>query len=319
MTDEFSVRYEGVSDFVATDRSPKRVQVILECRDGLAEGADVRVSISTFHTVSFKESNLAGMNVENGSGAVVLGHGVPKHWTDMTRGGVGPAGGGIVGRPVGQVHLAAVQVRRPLSAGARLVLSFDLLLSLHADIQGSLQTAVRQPLDDEFVPVGAPFPLTNYPGDAKHIEVRLKPVPNGEGKTRAVIFATDECLNPVRSTGGPIELDAGGIDGLPLQVSVDEQESVVFEELRVTGAGPVRITARAPDIGAEVQSAPALGGRIGEDGHFFGTIHYHTRLSVDGDRDPAASYAYVRDVLNLDVVAWPTTHRPGPTGKSVLL
>ena len=312
MTDEFSVRYEGVSDFVATDRSPKRVQVILECRDGLAEGADVRVSISTFHTVSFKESNLAGMNVENGSGAVVLGHGVPKHWTDMTRGGVGPAGGGIVGRPVGQVHLAAVQVRRPLSAGARLVLSFDLLLSLHADIQGSLQTAVRQPLDDEFVPVGAPFPLTNYPGDAKHIEVRLKPVPNGEGKTRAVIFATDECLNPVRSTGGPIELDAGGIDGLPLQVSVDEQESVVFEELRVTGAGPVRITARAPDIGAEVQSAPALGGRIGEDGHFFGTIHYHTRLSVDGDRDPAASYAYVRDVLNLDVVAMADHAPPGP-------
>ena len=44
MADEFSVRYEGVSAFVATDRSPKRVLVILECRDGLVEGADVRVS-----------------------------------------------------------------------------------------------------------------------------------------------------------------------------------------------------------------------------------------------------------------------------------
>jgi len=312
VADKFTVRYEGTSAFVTANRSPQQVQVILECPDGLAEGADVRVSVSTFHTVSFRESHLASTEVENGSGAVVVGHGVPRHWTDMTRGGVGPAGGGIVGRPVGEVHLAAVQVRRPLSPGARLVLNFDLLLSVHSDIQGTLRTAVRQPLDEEFLPVGSPFQLTNSPGDPKQIEVRLKPVPNSDGKTRATIFLTDEWLNPIPQ-GGSIELDAGGVDGLPARVTVGQGESLIFDELSVSGdGGPVRITARAPHIGAAAQSAPALGKRIGADGHYFGTIHYHTRLSVDGDRDPAASYAYVRDVLNLDVVAMADHAPPGP-------
>ena len=313
MADEFTIRYEGTSAFVTTDRTPKEVHVILECSDGLAEGADVRVSVSTFHTVSFPESDLTSAEVKNGSGAVVVGHGVPKHWTDMTRGGVGPAGGGIVGRPVGQVHLAAVQVRRPLSPGARLVFKFDLLLSVHADIQGSLQTAVRQPLAEEFVRVGAPFHLTNSPGGAKHLEVRLKPVPNGSGKTRASVFVTDEWLNPVPSQGGSIELEATGVEGLPQQVAAGQGESLTFDELSLSGDGhPVRVKARAPAIGAAAQSAPALGRRLGEDGHFFGTIHYHTGLSVDGDRDPAASYAYARDVLNLDVVAMADHAPPGP-------
>ena len=142
MSQEYSVQYEGTRDFVATNRAPQRVRIILDCPQGLAEGADVRVLASTFHMVDFDRSTLVSSQVEGGSGATVTGHGVPKHWTEMTQGGVGPSGGGIVGRPVGEVYLSTVQVRRPISPGAQIVLSFDLTLSAHADIDGDLRVQV---------------------------------------------------------------------------------------------------------------------------------------------------------------------------------
>ena len=74
----------------------------------------------------------------------------------------------------------------------------------------------------------------------------------------------------------------------------------VVEGIEVQADGPVRIAVRDVERGLEAQSGPAQA--VGERGHYFGGIHFHTRLSVDGDRDPRAAYAYARDFLNLDVV-----------------
>ena len=157
MTPTFSVSYEGTREFIATAREPQCVRLILDCHRGLAGGADVRVLASTFHMVDFQLSALVDARVEGGSGSTVVGHGVPKHWTEMTQGGIGPSGGGIVVRPVGEIYLTTVQVRRPITPGARLVFSFDLALSPHADIDGDLCIQVRQPLDHHFVEVGERF------------------------------------------------------------------------------------------------------------------------------------------------------------------
>ena len=318
MAQLFSVHYEGTRSFVATDRAPQRVRLVLECPRGLAEGADVRVLASTFHMVDFALSTLASAEVENGSGQTVIGHGVPKHWTEMTQGGVGPSGGGIVGRPVGEVYLSTVQVRRPLTTGARLVLAFDLTLSPHADITGDLRVQVRQPLDNHFTDVGERFELSNTPGVAERLEVRVTPVPGADGETRATVFVTDALLNPVPGYPGGIQLEGDGVAGLPREVTIGPNPALTIDDLRVEGPGPARLSASAADLNSESKSSPALGSRLGADGHYFGSIHYHTRLSVDGDRDPAASYAYARDVLNLDVVAMADHAPPGPYWEELL-
>ncbi|MFT5087825.1 MAG: hypothetical protein ACI906_003271 [Candidatus Latescibacterota bacterium] len=49
---------------------------------------------------------------------VVLGHGLARDWTDMPRGGDGPAGGGLVGRPINPLYLCTIQVTKSLAEGA---------------------------------------------------------------------------------------------------------------------------------------------------------------------------------------------------------
>ncbi len=68
MAQEYSVRYEGTRDFVATNREPQPVRIILDCPQGLAVGADVRVLASTFHMVDFDRSTLVSSQVEDGHG-----------------------------------------------------------------------------------------------------------------------------------------------------------------------------------------------------------------------------------------------------------
>ena len=318
MTPTFSVYYEGAREFIATERKPHRVRLTLVCPDGLAEGADVRVLASTFHMVDFQLSALVNVEIERGSGATVLGHGVPKHWTEMTQGGIGPAGGGIVGRPVGEVYLTTIQVRRPITPGARLIMSYDVTLSPHADTDGNLRVQVRQPLDHHFIEVGERFELSNSAGKPERLEVRVTPVPSADGKTRATVFVTDAQLNPIPAFAGSTRLSGEGMNEMTIEAN-DNAESVKIDDLPVAKSdSPVRVRAANADLGLESLSGPALATRLGDAGHYFGSIHYHTRLSVDGDRDPAASYTYARDVLNLDVVAMADHAPPGPYWEEAL-
>ena len=146
MYDQLEIHYEGQTEFVATDQQRKSLRLFVACPAGLEAGADVRVSISAFHSFSRKWT-LEDPFVEGGEGVVVIGHGLARDWTDMTRGGDGPAGGGLVGRPINELYLCTIQVTKALSAGARLVFPFGVVPSPHADISGDLQVRVRRPVD----------------------------------------------------------------------------------------------------------------------------------------------------------------------------
>ena len=160
MYEQLEIHYEGQTEFVATEQQVKPLRLFVTCPAGLEAGADVRVSISTFHSYSRKWT-LADPFVEGGEGVVMIGHGLALDWTDMTRGGDGPAGGGLVGRPLNELYLCTVQVTKSLSAGARLVFPFGVVPSPHADISGALQVRVRRPEAEVFEKVGDPILLSN--------------------------------------------------------------------------------------------------------------------------------------------------------------
>ena len=310
MYEQLEVHYEGQTEFVATEQESKPLRLFVTCPAGLEAGADVRVSISTFHSYSRKWT-LADPFVEGGEGVVVLGHGLASDWTDMTRGGDGPAGGGLVGRPLNELYLCTIQVTKSLSAGARLVFPFGVVPSPYADISGALQVRVRRPEAEVFEKVGEPIPLSNAPGPLTRLEGRVSATADAEGKRRAVVFATDDHLNPIPDYRGTVNLQAdGAVGGLPDEVEVGADGRGVVEGIAVQADSPVRITARDVERGLAAQSGPTQAGD--ERGHYFGGIHFHTQLSVDGDREPRAAYAYARDFLNLDVIAM-TDHAPiGP-------
>ena len=115
MYEQLQIHFEGQTEFVATDQEPKPFRLNVTCPAGLEAGADLRVTASTFHSHSPRWT-LADPFVEGGEGVLVIGHGLPHgDWTDLTRGGDGPAGGGLVGRPVNEVYLCTVQVTGSLS------------------------------------------------------------------------------------------------------------------------------------------------------------------------------------------------------------
>ena len=310
MYEQLEIHFEGQTEFVATDRQCKPLRLFVACPAGLEAGADVRVSVSTFHTYSHQWT-LADPFVEGGEGVVVIGHRLPGDWTDLTRGGDGPAGGGLVGRPVNELYLCTVQVTGSLSPGARLVFPFEIALSPHADVGGALQVRVRRPEAEVFEKVGEPIPLLNAPGPLTRLEGRISATADADGKRRVVIFATDDNLNPIPSYRGKVAVQAdGAVAGLPAEVETGADGRGVVEGVEVLGDRPVRIEVSDYERGLEARGGPAHA--VGERGHYFGGIHFHTRLSVDGDREPRAAYAYARDHLSLDVIAM-TDHAPiGP-------
>ena len=288
MYEQLAVHYEGQTEFVATDQQRTPLRLFVTCPAGLEAGADVRVSISTFHSYSRKWT-LADPFVEGGEGVVVLGHGLPRDWTDMTRGGDGPAGGGLVGRPINELYLCTIQVTKSLSAGARLVFPLGVVPSPHADISGVLQVRVRRPEAEVFDKVGDPIPLSNAPGSLTRLEGRISATADAEGKHRVVVFATDDHLNPIPGYRGTVAVQAdGAVGGLPDEVAIGADGRGVVEGVDVQGDGPVRIAVRDVGRGLAAQSGPTQA--VGERGHYFGGIHFHTRLSVDGDREPRAAY-----------------------------
>ncbi len=307
MYEQLTVSHEGQTDLVATDRENKNVRVYVDCPAGLEAGADVRVTISTFHSSS-RQWTLTDPFVDGGDGVVVLGHGLARDWTDMTRGGDGPAGGGLVGRPINELYLCTIQVTKALTAGARLVFPFGVVPSAHAAIAGDLQVRVRRAGSEVFEKIGDPIPLRNSSGPLTRLEGRISASADARGKHRVVVYATDANLNPLPDYRGTVSLQADGeVVGLPDEVEMGADGRAVVEGIEVQGDAPARIEVRDSEHGVEAKSNPARS--PGERGHYFGGIHFHTRLSVDGDREPSEAYAYARDYLNLDVVAM-TDHAP---------
>ena len=307
MYEQLTVSHEGQTDLVATDRENKGLQVYVFCPAGLEAGADVRVTISTFHSSS-RQWTLTDPFVEGGEGVVVLGHGLARDWTDMTRGGDGPAGGGLVGRPINELYLCTIQVTKALAEGARLVFPFGVVSAPHAAITGDLQVRVRRAGSEVFEKVGEPISLRNAPGPLARLEGRISVSADAQGKRRVVVYATDANLNPLPDYRGSVGLQAEGeVEGLPAMVQIGEDGRGVIEGLEIVGDGPVRITMHDAEHDVEAKSGPARS--PGDCQHYFGGIHFHTRLSVDGDREPREAYAYARDHLNLDVIAM-TDHAP---------
>ena len=52
MYEQLEIHFEGQTEFVATDQEPKPFRLFVACPRGLEAGADVRVTVSTFHTYS---------------------------------------------------------------------------------------------------------------------------------------------------------------------------------------------------------------------------------------------------------------------------
>ena len=245
------VIFEGDSDFVATERATKPIRVVVECPQGLDSGTDVRVVISTFHSYT-RDWKFQGAVVEGGKGVVVLGHGLPVGWDEMIRGGVGPAGGGLVGRPINELYLCTVQVTRSLSPGSRLVFPFHANSSPHADVEGSLQVKVRAPGSCDFQPVGEPMPLRNKPGGLTRLEARITAAPDESGKHRLVVFATDDHLNPIHGFHGEVVVGADvPANGLPQTIAIGNDGRGVTEGIAVDSPNPVRIEARDTTRGLE--------------------------------------------------------------------
>ena len=67
MYEQLEIHYEGQTEFVATDQQVKPLRLFVACPAGLEAGADVRVSISTFHSHSRKWT-LEDPFVEGGRG-----------------------------------------------------------------------------------------------------------------------------------------------------------------------------------------------------------------------------------------------------------
>ena len=311
--DSLRVTHEGHTAFVATDRNPKLLKVSVVCSQGLAVGTEVRISASTFHTMA-PEWRLDGVAVEEGKGRVVLGHDLPRDWMERTRGGVGPAGGGLIGRPIGEVYLCTVQVLRTLSLGAHLAFAFQLTGSRFSAVEGALQVQARWPDSMTFAPVGEAISLHNAPGAPVRLEARIKTLGEGEGKEQLVVFATDERLNPIADYRAKVSLQTDGdVAGLPAEIDIGADGRGCVAGIDLKGKKPVRIEVRDAERNLAARTNPVLASSVDECRHFFGALHFHTRLSVDGDRDPRDAYTYARDFLNLDVVAM-ADHAPIGTG-----
>ncbi|AWT59495.1 MAG: hypothetical protein DF168_00685 [Candidatus Moanabacter tarae] len=310
--DSLKVVFEGVRDYVATERETKPLRLYVECTEGLISGSDIRVVISTFHSLT-PDWLFEGVSIEDGEGKLVLGHGLPVAWHEKVQGGVAPAGGGLVGRPLGEIFLCTVQVTRTVSSGSRLVFLFHANSCNHADVEGSLQVKVRTPESYDFELVGASLLLKNHPGKASRLEARITATPDKEGNHRLVVFATDDNLNPISDFQGDLTINSNNpVSSLPSAIVTGNDGRAVVEGIKVDGAKPVRITVKEQKSGMKAKTGPVSTSLGTNRKHFFGAMHFHTRLSVDGDRDPRAAYAYARDYLNLDVVAM-TDHAPiGP-------
>ena len=316
------VAYSGTTRFVATDREPQPLAVTLICGAGLEAGADVRVCTTTFHTHT-PEWRLDAIRVEGGDGHLVLGHGLPNGWQEKTRGGIGPAGGALVGRPVGEVYLCTAQVRQALTPGARVVFDFGAVGSPFADVAGGLRVKVRAPDAESFLQVGDDIPLHNTCGPPERLEARA--AADTSAGSRLVVFATDALLNPVPGYRATLKLQAspdgvasGEGASLPTVAEAGDDGRAVVDAMPVTGDRPMRIQVGDEATGWSARTGPLLAAPAGDRRHLFGALHFHTVLSVDGDRDPRRRTRTPATASSWMCWPWLTTPRSARPGTSAL-
>jgi len=309
--------YEGPSDFTATDRTPKLLSYTLVCPAGLPAGTDVRVSVGKVRAFSGVPWRLEGVELQDARGAMregsedgrfVIMHVVPRHWRELMRGGDTPAGGGMSGRNRGSVHLCTVLVTTALKAGSRICFRFGGLLSRQT-VDGYMEMCIRRQGAEAFETVGDRVVLRNLPGEVRRLDLRPSQ-PDGHGQFRLSAFAVDECGNPVSGYTGKLQLVGEGAENVAEEVEIKSADRGGIQLEIGAGADelPLRIHARDAACNLEATSGPLLP-KPRDCGVYFGGIHFHTDISIDGDRDLAEAYAYARDYLNLDVVAV-TDHAP---------
>ena len=78
MYDQLEIHYEG-HGFCRHGPAAKPLRLFVTCPAGLEAGADVRVSISAFHSFSRKWT-FEDPFVEGGEGVMVIGHGLARDW-----------------------------------------------------------------------------------------------------------------------------------------------------------------------------------------------------------------------------------------------
>ena len=168
---------------------------------------------------------------------------------------------------------------------------------------------IRRQGAEAFDTVGEPVLLRNLPGEATRLELRPSQ-PDAEGRFRVSAFATDDFGNPVTDYAGTIQLDGEGAEDVPPEVEIKaaDRGGILIDIAAAADEPPLRVHARDDVRGLEATSGPVVG-RPQEQGVYFGGLHFHTDLSIDGDRDLSDAYAYARDTLNLDVIAV-TDHAP---------
>jgi|GEM_PF-996378 len=307
--------YDGPTEFIATDRSQKPLSYTLVCPAGLPAGTDVRVSVGNVKAFSGIPWRLDGVELQDArgrgregseDGRFVIMHVVPGHWRELMRGGDTPAGGGMSGRNRGPVHLCTVLVTTALAPGSRIRFRLAGLLNQQA-VDGYMEMRIRRQGAEAFETVGDRVVLRNLPGKVKRLDLRPAQ-PDEQGRFRVSAFAVDECGNPVTDYTGPLQLIGEGAEDVAEEVEVTKGGRVLIAVDAAADALPLRLHARDADRGLEATSGPLVP-KPPTHGVYFGGIHFHTALSIDGDRDLAEAYAYARDYLNLDVIAV-TDHAP---------
>ena len=311
MLEKLKMSYRGPREFVVTPREKQSLHLGLECPQGLPAGTEIRATIRNFRAFGDMDWILESIEVAEGRGRLVVGHGPPRTWDEMMRGAGTPGGGGLIGGEHNQLHLCTAVVAEALGENAQVMVHLQATPTTYAGLDAWLELRVRPQGANAFSNIGAPVQIRSIPGSPSRLEVRTTSMADDSGSIRVVLFATDALANPVPTYRGKLALKSTGhVEGLPAEVVIDEQDKgrCELENLRVSPGIPVRFEALDSQLGLAATSS-AVVDQSSAKRHFFGAIHFHTDLSLDGGRQLSEAYAYARDYLNLDVVA-ATDHAP---------
>ena len=303
MLGTLSFTYTGPRNFIATDLETKPVCLSLSRPVGRPVPAEVRVTIEGFRAFTDGGWHLEKVDVIGGDGRVIMGRGLPLHFRELVRPGISPGGGQLVGGDHRRIQLCTVLVTRALEPGAKLDFSFMVRGPRHACIFPTLELNARLQGQSSFTMIGEPVILHNQPGPPERLELRTKPAHDSTGLFQGVLFATDTFGNPVPSYTGEFTFSE--------EVALQEKKQgrYIIKGQANIGGKPIRIEEKDGANSLDTVSPPVHQRGNSTDTHYFGAIHFHTDLSVDGDSRLADAYAYARDWLNLDVVAV-TDHAP---------
>lgn len=303
MLDTLRLTYEGPHDFIATDRTPRPLKLILSCPEGLPAGAEVRATVTGFRAFTDGGWDVVDVEVVGGRGRIIIGQGMPIHFRDLVMPGVSPGGGQLVGGDHNRVQLCTVIVTGALEPGADMVFSLTAIGPRHARIYPVLEVTARLQGESTFTGISKPIILHNHAGEPERLELRTKPTTDTNGHISGVLFATDTFGNPSPVYEGTFTCSNEA------NLQKREPGRYVLETKMSNQDKPIRIQVHDTENNLETVGSPIRAAQSGADNPYFGAIHFHTDFSVDGDGKLEDAYAYARDYLNLDVAAV-TDHAP---------